>query len=144
MHVLLLAREWPEGSSSRRVSCSAMDDQYEALCMLNSNSAQHGTWLVRVHDPIVVQYKFNTKKGDPVTAKRFKCVLVGTDPKQYCVGAINFNFKTPQAAEAAALRFLHNTAWKLSKVTMVTGNDCNYLSCKVKVIVDLATTEHEL
>lgn len=117
--------------------------KYEPLSMLNMNSAQHGTWIVRVFDPHVVTYKFKTKKGDEVTAKRFKCMLVGTDPKQYCVGVIQFNFKTPQMAEQAALRFLHNTAWSFTKVSLASGNDCNFLSCKVKVIVDLSNTKCE-
>ena len=117
--------------------------KYEPLSMLNMNSAQHGTWIVRVLDPHVVTYKFKTKKGEEVTAKRFKCTLVGTDPKQYCVGVIQFNFKTPQLAEQAALRYLHNTAWKLTRVSLGTGNDCNFLSCKVKVIVDLSNTHSE-
>ena len=125
------------------ISEMAEMNRFEPLSMLNTNSAQHGTWIVRVFDPHVVTYKFNTKKGDSVTAKRFKCMLVGTDPKQYCVGVIQFNFKTPQMAEQAALRYLHNTAWKLTKVSLGSGNDCNYLSCKVKVMVDLATTTSE-
>ena len=114
--------------------------KYEPLSMLNMNSAQHGTWLVRVFDPHVVTYKFKTRKGDEVTATRFKCTLVGTDPKHYCVGVVQFNFKTPKLAEQVALRFLHNTAWRMTMVSLVSGNDCNFLSCKVKVIVDLATT----
>ena len=113
---------------------------YEPLSMLNTNSAQYGTWIVRVLDPHVVAYNFKTRKGDSVSASRFKCILVGTDPKQYCVGGVQFNFKSPHLAQQSALRFLHNTAWKISMVSLVSGNECNYQSCKVKVIVDLATT----
>ena len=65
---------------------SESSQTYDNLLNLNSESAKHSQWLVRVVAKRIEQYVYQAKKGQ-VNAQKLVCVMVGTDPSAYITGS---------------------------------------------------------
>eukprot|EP00969_Alexandrium_andersonii_P262309 11596069-Alexandrium_andersonii.AAC.1 len=57
----------------------------ETLKNTNSTTAKFAKWYVRVCDPKIVDYSFQSR-GEKVGAQKFQCVLVSHAPEQYMLG----------------------------------------------------------
>jgi len=66
---------------------SESSQTYDNLLNLNSESAKHSQWLVRVVAKRIEHYAYQTKKGQQVNAQKLVCVMVGTDPSAYITGS---------------------------------------------------------
>ena len=59
------------------------------LSALNKSSAKVATFVVRLVNAKDVQYTYRGKRdGTQQTANKFEIVLVGMDPKSYCIGYV--------------------------------------------------------
>ena len=88
----------------------------ETLKNMNGTTAKYATWFVMVLDPKVVEYSFQSK-GERVAAEKFQCVLVSSDPKQYMMGLVPFDFKDRLAAANAAQKSTADSVWELVNPT---------------------------
>jgi hypothetical protein len=121
----------------------AQTKAYETLANMNTNTAKHATWLVRVLDTKVIKYKFETRgaKKEEVHATKFQCILVSNDTKSYMHGAVNFTFQDRQAAQKAENKFKEGSVWKIDKPIFDTKARTEYNSCPVKTVVLLDTSK---
>ena len=68
---------------------------------MNSTTGRCARWYVRIIDPKVIQYSFQSR-GESVGAEKFECVLVCKDPTQYMIGLAPFSFSDRHTATKAA------------------------------------------
>ena len=75
-----------------------MGKNVETLKSMNATTGKFAKWYVRVLDPKVIDYSFQSK-GETIAAQRFQCVLVSKDPTQYMLGQVSFTFMTLSRAD---------------------------------------------
>ncbi len=109
----------------------------ETLKNMNGTTAKYAKWFVRVLDPKVVEYSFQSK-GERVAAEKFQCVLVSSDPKQYMMGLVPFDFKDRRAAANAAEKFTADSVWELLNPTFDAKSKPEFNGCPVKGTVLLS------
>lgn len=109
----------------------------ETLKNMNGTTAKYAKWFVRVLDPKVIEYSFQAK-GERVEAKKFQCVLVSSDPKQYMMGLVPFDFKDRDAAANAAQKFTADSVWELANPTFDAKSKPEFNGCPVKGTVLLS------
>lgn len=109
----------------------------ETLKNMNGTTAKYAKWFVRVLDPKVIEYSFQAK-GERVEAKKFQCVLVSSDPKQYMMGLVPFDFKDRGAAANAAQKFTADSVWELANPTFDAKSKPEFNGCPVKGTVLLS------
>ena len=114
-----------------------LSNNVETLKHMNGTTAKYAKWFVRVLDPKVIEYSFQSK-GERVAAKKFQCVLVSSDPKQYMMGLVPFDFKDRGAAANAAQKFAANSVWELVNPTFDTKSKPEFNGCPVKGTVLLS------
>ena len=69
------------------------------LSALNKSSAKVATFVVRLVNAKDVQYTYRAKRdGTQQTANKFEIVLVGMDPKSYCIGYVKGSAQDVAAA----------------------------------------------
>ena len=86
----------------------------EALKNMNSSTAKHACWVVRVLSPKITKYTFQSK-GQTTQAQKFVCLLVSKDAKQFMMGSVPFNFADKDAAKKAAEKFKEGTCFRAQK-----------------------------
>ena len=84
----------------------------ESLQNMNSATAKHAYWLVRVISPKVVQYQFMSR-SEIVNASKFECLLVSEDPKQFIIGTVPFSFGAKDAALKAQAKYLEGLVFEI-------------------------------
>ena len=108
------------------------------LGSLTRSSAKAQDFLVRVYKPRKVTYSFKNKQnGQMVEKTRFVCILLGENSEHYCEGTIK---GTAADVDAAILKFLPLTAWKLSKVGLEGQQQDAFVHTPVRVVVNLKST----
>ena len=80
----------------------------------NRITGRHATWVVKVLSPKFVEYSFQSKKGEQVLAKKFRCVLTFSNPHEYMYGSVPFDFKNRNAAEEGLKKFTDGSVWEIS------------------------------
>ena len=76
------------------------------LSALNKSSAKVATFVVRLVNAKDVQYTYRAKRdGTQQTANKFEIVLVGMDPKSYCIGYVKGSEQDIAAARKNCKRF---------------------------------------
>ena len=93
---------------------------------------------MRVYKPRKVTYSYKSRQnGQTVEKKRFMCILLGENSEHYCEGT----FKGSDAdVNAAIVKFLPLTAWKLSVVALDNQQQDAFVHTPVRVVVDLKRT----
>ena len=95
-----------------------------AFASLTKGSAKTGSFLVRVLHSNVSSWEYRSKfSGQTRRGRKFECYLVGEDAKEYCVGFA----KGEEASKKAALKFIENTAWRVSKLALDGQADQKYI-----------------
>ena len=105
------------------------------LSALNKSSAKVATFVVRLVNAKDVQYTYRAKRdGTQQTANKFEIVLVGMDPKSYCIGYVK---GSEQDIVAARKIFANDSVWSLSKVVLDTYTSPAYINTPLPYRVDL-------
>ncbi len=113
---------------------TSMTSTHLALQELSASSAKAGTWMVRVQLGFVETYEYMNRKQEKVSAKAFKCLLVGETSTEY-VAAV---FKGSNTAVTAAKgRFGDGSVWVMSKVAF-DKTDAVHISASIKLLVLLS------
>ena len=110
----------------------------ETLRNMNSSTAKHAKWYVRILDPKIIEYKFSSR-GQIVDAKKFQCVLVSQDPTQYMFGVVNWDFKQTDASDKAMAKFKKETVWEITTPAFDAKAKSEYNGCSIKNVVLLST-----
>ena len=108
----------------------------ETLKNMNSTSAKHATWLVRVLDPKIIKYQF-TARGQLVQAEKFECILVSENPKEYMMATVPFSFSDRAAAARVMKTYKALTSYEIRTPQFDTKQKQEYISCPVKRVVIL-------
>ncbi len=66
----------------------------DSLLNLNERSAKCSVWVVRVANPRLIAYQFQSR-GELVKAQKFICNLVGEKSTEYTMGIVPLDFKKP-------------------------------------------------
>ena len=106
----------------------------ETLKNMNATTAKYAKWFVRVIDPTVLDYSFQSR-GEKVSAQNFQCILVSKDPSQYMMGLVPFDFKNRQAAANAEKTFAANSVWEVSAPLLDAKAKPEYIGCPVKAVL---------
>ena len=73
----------------------------ESLKNMNSTNGKFAKWCVRVVDPKIIPYEFRSK-DEMISAERYECVVVSSDPTQYMLASVPFSFTDRLAAKKSA------------------------------------------
>ena len=79
---------------------------------MNSTTAKHATWFLRILDPKLIKYQF-TARGEVVHAEKFQCVLVSKNPKEYMIGNVSFVFQDRSAPKKASQAYKANLTFEI-------------------------------
>ena len=86
------------------MSAKTFPKNLEVLKNMNATIGRYARWYVRIIDPKIIQYQFNSR-GETVSAERFECVLVSKDPSQYMLATVPFSFSDRSSATKARETF---------------------------------------
>ena len=100
---------------------------------MNGNTAKYAKWYARIIDPKVIRYTF-VARDKPVDAQKFECILVSKDARQYMLGSVPFEFKTPKAAESAYEKFKEGTVWEITTPAFAKAK-LEYNGCPIKNVL---------
>ena len=128
-------------SASPKGVGQALPANMETLKNTNGTTAKYATWCVRVLDPKVTPYTF-TARNETVHAKKFECVLVSKDPKQYMFGSAPFSFQDRGAADKAFQRFPPKSVWLIQTPIFDTKKKPEYNGCPLKTVVQMMAPTH--
>ena len=109
----------------------------ETLKNMKGTTSKLAKWYVRVVDPKVIDYSFESR-GETVVAQKFQCVLVSKDPAQYMLGLVPFNFSDRQAATKALTRSAENHVFELTTPAFDAKARPEFNGCPVKPVLLLA------
>ena len=115
-----------------------MGKNVETLKSMNATTGKFAKWYVRVLDPKVIDYSFQSK-GETIAAQKFQCVLVSKDPTQYMLGLVPFAFKDRQAAAKALTRFTANQVYEVTTPAFDAKSRADFNGCPVKSVLLLTT-----
>ena len=105
----------------------------ESLKNMNGNTAKYAKWYARIIDPKVIRYTF-VARDKTVDAQKFECILVSKDARQYMLGSVPFEFKTPKAAESAYEKFKEGTVWEITTPAFAKAKP-EYIGCPIKNVL---------
>ena len=114
---------------------------YQSLKMLlTKQSRKTGTFKVIVWNPWVDTYTYEWE-GKQREATAWRCVLASAeDPALYCVGEYKLSKKNKVACEKHVKANEHGTILVMSNLSFVESAKTQYMSCSVRVTVDMALT----
>ena len=112
------------------------------LAQLNKASVKiGGEWSVIVFRPIEDTYEY-TWQSKPRQGTTFLVTLVSAqDPTQYCQGQVKKNAKNTAKYEQIKKAMEHGRRFVMSKVAFVDDAKLLYVSCPLKIVVDLFSTK---
>jgi hypothetical protein len=113
---------------------SESSQTYDVLLNLNSESAKHSQWLVRVVAKRIEQYVYQAKKGQ-VNAQKLVCVMVGTDPSAYITGSAKDKPRCPGMKETDT-KLTTDTVYTMVKPALDRTN-AQWIGGPVKVAIIL-------
>ena len=115
-----------------------------ALADLNKASAKTGgTWDVVAFLPIKDNYEY-TWQGQNRQGCTFIVTLVSRENRsQYCQGQLKKTSKNAVKFETVVKTVKHGQRFMMSNVRFVDDPKIQYVSCPLKIVVDLATTRME-
>ena len=108
-----------------------MDKPVETLKNMNLETAKHAQWVVRVLAPKLIRYSFQSKQKT-VQAEKFQCLLVSTNPTQFMIGSVPFNFAAPQAARQAFQKFKAGLCFRVQQPEFDGRMKPEYISTPIK------------
>ena len=108
-----------------------MDKPVETLKNMNLETAKHAQWVVRVLAPKLIRYSFQSKQKT-VQAEKFQCLLVSTNPTQFMIGSVPFNFAAPQAARQALQKFRAGLCFRVQQPEFDGRMKPEYISTPIK------------
>ena len=111
-------------------SQSLTGSKFESLKNVNVRTAKFAQWIVRILDPKVIEYTF-LARGEEVQAKKFQCILVSENNKEYLPGVVPFSFSDPNAATDAAAKYVNKSVWIMKKPTFDSRAKPQYYSSSV-------------
>ena len=106
-------------------------ENIDTLKNLNSNTAKFAKWIARIIAPKLVKYTFRAQNKE-VYPKKFVCIIVSKDASQYMMAEVPFDFKNPDAADLAVVKFKAGTVWELTTPAFNTKAKAEYNGCPVK------------
>ena len=115
------------------------------LSELNKASAKTGgSWVVNAFRPAEDNYEY-TWQGKTRHGTNFVVTLVSAeDPSQYCQAHFQKNSKNGAQYEQAKKAIQHGTRFIMSKVGFVENAKLAYVSCPLKLVVDLSSTKMDV
>ena len=129
----------PAASAAQPATTEA---DYQSLQMLLSKqSVKIGQFKVIVFRPWVDTYTYQWE-GKPRETTSWRCTLVNAaDPTLYCVGEFKHTAKNKAAFDKNKIAHEHGTVLILSNVSFVEGAKSQYMSCSVRVNINMASTK---
>ena len=106
----------------------------ETLKNMNTTTGKYAKWFVRVIDPKVIDYSFQSR-SEKVNAQNLQCILVSQDPSQYMMGLVPFDFKNRQAVANAEKTFGPNSVWEVTTPVLDAKAKPEYNGCPVKAVL---------
>ena len=125
-----------------KVSAEQPDsEKHLPLSELNKASAKTGgSWVVKVFRPFEDKYQY-TWQGKPGTGTNLVVTLVSAeDASQYCQANFKKTAKNEAKYEQTKKAMEHGKCFVMSKVGFVDNVKLAYVSCPLKVVVDLSST----
>ena len=115
---------------------------YLPLGQLNKASVKTGgQWLVSAFRPVEDNYEY-TWQGKPRQATNFVVTLVSVDdPSQYCQAQFKKKASNALKYEQVKNTMEHGRRFVMSKVAFVEDAKLAYVSCSLKIVVDLFSTK---
>ena len=112
------------------------------LSELNKASAKtDGTWVVDAFRPIEDKYEY-TWQGKPRQGTNFIVTLVSsTDPSQYCQAHLKKTSSNGAKYTKVTNSIKNGARFIMSKVGFVEDVKLAYVSCPLKIVVDLSSTK---
>ena len=111
-----------------------LSNSVETLNKIKASTGKFAKWYVRVSDPKVKDYTFDSR-GEKIQAHKFECALVSQDPSQYMMGLVPFDFKNRQAASNAETTFRRNSAWEVTMPAFDAKTKPDYIRCPLKAVL---------
>ena len=132
--------EAPQGSS--QTSAAQPGTAHLALQMLNPASVKTGgTWDVHVRRAFEDKYEY-TWQGKARQGTNFVCTLVSQeDPRQYCQAQFKKTSQNGAKYQQAVKAYKPDGRFVMSKVAFVEDAKAAYISCPLKMVVDLSKTK---
>lgn len=118
------------------MSAPAVALNAESIPSMTGSAAKFAKWIVRVLEPRVVAYKFNSRKEE-VHAKKFQCLLVSNNAKQYAEAIVPFNFQKKDAADKAAQQFKEGTVWEIRNPVFDGRSKTEFVGAPLKKVLTL-------
>ena len=111
------------------------------LSMLNKASVKTGgKWDVYIWRPFEDKYEYNWQ-GKPRQGSNFTCTLVSADdPRHYCQARLKKTSQNGAKYQQALNAYTHGARFVMSKVGFVEDAKAAYVSCPLKLVVDLSNT----
>jgi hypothetical protein len=121
---------------------SATKESCQSLRMLLSKQCKKiGTFKVIVFKPWTDTYTYEWQ-GKPKETRAWRCMLVSAeDPAVYCLGEYKLTVKNKAAYDKNEITNKHGTTLMMSSVVLVDGAKTQYMSCSVRVTVNMAWTQ---
>ena len=112
------------------------------LAQLNKASVKvGGEWSVVAFRPIEDNYQY-TYQGKARQGTNFVVILVSTDDaRQYCQAQFKKNSKNAAKYEQVKKTIEHGRRFVMSRVNFVDDAKLAYVSCSLKIVVDLCSTK---
>ena len=113
-----------------------------ALAELVSDEAgQTGRWDLQVarkdlQGSNIVEYSYQWH-GKTVHSKKLVTILMSTRPQQYCLGVARMQKKNEDELKKLMSKFAPDTAWRFTKVRLLTTEKPQYIHTSCRIAIDL-------
>ena len=111
-----------------------LSNNVETLKNMSASAGKYAKWHVRVIDPKVKDYSFQSR-GETAQAKKFERVLASQGPSQHMMGLAPSEFKDRQAANQAATKFPSNSAREVTTPAFDAKAKPEFNGCPVKAVL---------
>ena len=112
------------------------------LSELNKASAKTGgEWLVHAFRPVEDIYHYTWQGKDRKGTNLIVTLVCAEDASQYCQGVLKKNWKNETKYNQIKAAMEHGRRFVMSKVCFVEDAKLAYVSCPLKVVVDLSSTQ---
>ena len=119
----------------------APDETFQSLTMLASKQSwKIGKFKVTVWKPWTDTYTYEWE-GKKRETTAWRCTLVdAADPTQYCMGEFKLTTKNKDAFDKHVKTHVQGAQLVMSNISPVEGSKTQYMSCSVRVNVNMAST----
>ena len=101
---------------------------------MNASTSKFAKWYVRVIDPKIKDYTFQSR-GEKIHAQKFECVVVSHGPSQHMMGIVPFEVRNRQGATQAGAMFRPSIVWEVTTPAFETKAKSDFIGCPLKSLL---------